>query len=54
MKTVKGMLASLVVFILGFEIGGFSMWYLTMSVLHDTSSRRRTSRPRASYADWED
>lgn len=54
MKTVKGMLASLVVFILGLEIGGFSMWYLTMSVLNEPSSRRRTSRQRVSYADWED
>ena len=54
MKTVKSILASLVVFILGLEIGGFGMWYLTMSVLHDTNSRRRTSRQHVSYADWED
>ena len=53
MKTVKGMLASLVVFILGLEIGGFGAWYLTMSVLNEPSSRR-TSQQHVSYADWED
>lgn len=53
MKTVKGILASLVVFILGLEIGGFGMWYLTMSVLKEPRSRR-TSRHRVSYADWKD
>lgn len=54
MKTVKGMLASLVVFILGLEIGGFGMWYLFMSVLNEPRSRRRTSRQHVSYADWDD
>ena len=53
MKTVKSILASLVVFILGLEIGGFGMWYLFMSVLNEPSSKR-TSRQRVSYADWED
>jgi len=53
MKTVKGILASLVVFILGLEIGGFGMWYLFMSVLNEPSSRR-TSRHHISYADWKD
>ena len=40
MKTVKGMLASLVVFILGLEIGGFGMWYLCMSILNESRSRK--------------
>ena len=54
MKTVKGMLANLVVFIFGLEIGGFGMWYLCMSILNEPRSRKRTSRQRVSYADWED
>lgn len=54
MKTVKGMLASLVVFILGLEIGGFGMWYLCMSILNEPRSRKRASRQRVSYADWKD
>ena len=54
MKIVKDMLASLVVFILGLEIGGFGMWYLCMSILNEPRSRKRTSRQRISYADWED
>lgn len=54
MKTVRGILASLVVFILGLEIGGFGMWCLIMSVLKEPSSRRRTSRQHVSYADWKD
>ena len=43
MKIVKGILSSLVLFIFGLEVGGFTMWYLTMKSISDLYPRS-TSR----------
>ena len=51
MTMVKRILSGLVIFTAGLEIGGFGMWYLTMKVIGETSSRRE-SRNYESYKDY--
>lgn len=50
MRIVKGFLSGLVLFILGLEIGGFGMWYITISALKSANSEP-TYRQRKSYTD---
>lgn len=49
MKIVKGILSSLVLFIFGLEVGGFTVWYLIMDELSTYRRSESTSRKRPSY-----
>ena len=44
MKYVKGILSAIVTFILGLEIGGFTMWYFTHKALTDTMRESRENK----------
>lgn len=52
MNAIKRILTSLMVFLLGLEVGGFGMWCLITNAVNDSSQRRRTSSSRVSYADY--
>ena len=51
MTIIKRILSGLVIFIAGLEVAGFGIWYLTMKVINEPSSRR-ASRNYASYKDY--
>lgn len=53
MNAIKRILTSLMVFLLGLEVGAFGMWCLITNAVNDSSQRRRkTSSSRVSYADY--
>ena len=49
MKVLGHILSNLVMFILGLELGGFDMWYLTMKTLNETSYRKTEKKYRSYY-----
>lgn len=51
MKIVKGFLSGLVLFILGLEIGGFGMWYISINALKRPNSEPM-HRQRKSYTNY--
>ena len=51
MTIIKRILSDLVIFIAGLEIGAYGIWYLTMKVINEPSSRR-ASRNYTSYKDY--
>ena len=52
MTIIKRILSDLVIFIAGLEIGAYGIWYLTMKVINEHSSRR-ASRNYESYKDYQ-
>ena len=51
MTIIKRILSDLVIFIAGLEVGAYGIWYLTMKVINEPSSRR-ASRNYVSYKDY--
>ena len=51
MTIIKRILSDLVIFIAGLEVGAYGIWYLTMKVINEPSSRR-ASRNNVSYKDY--
>jgi len=46
MKTLRHVVTLIVTFILGLEIGGFGMWYISMTAIRSKPNKR----PRYSYS----
>ena len=54
MKYVRKVISTVVTFLLGLEVGGFGMWYLTMKAINESQTERTTRTSYRSYGSYKE